>query len=140
LLHLIKLAVGIRDIPHLEAIQRGRASLNPPLRHQTRHIPKRAEDILNGGSIYWVISGLIQARQRIIGIEPDIWDDGSKCCGLHLDPALIRVEPRAKKAFQGWRYLEPADASPDLGAATMATEATDMPDSMRRALTALALL
>jgi len=66
-----------------------------------------------------------------------VWDDGSKCCGLHLDPALVRVEPRAKKAFQGWRYLDAADAPPDLNAAPVAT---DMPDSMRRALTALALL
>jgi hypothetical protein len=137
LLHLIKLAVGIRDIAHLETVQFERTKRDPPLRQQTRNVPKRGAEILAGGSLYWVIAGIIQARQRIVDIVPDHWDDGAKCCALVFDPTIIRVEPRAKKAFQGWRYLEPADAPPDLGSHAITT---DMPDSMRRALAALALL
>ena len=110
----------------------------PPLRHFTRHAPKRREELLDGGSLYWVIGGVILVRQRLLDIRADKEADGSACAALVLDPELVRVEGRAMRAFQGWRYLEPKDAPPDLGAMGRGVE--EMPDSMRRALAALALL
>jgi hypothetical protein len=138
LLHLIKLAVGVRDVAHLDALQMERNGRDPPLRHRTRSFPKRAAEILDGGSIYWVIGGAVLVRQRIIDIVPEVWADGSKGCALVFDPALVRVAGGVKKAFQGWRYLLPGEAPADLvpGMAGVA----ELPEEMRRALTALALL
>jgi hypothetical protein len=138
MINLIKLAVGIRDIAHLAAVQAERRRSNPPLRHQTRNLPKRAAEITDGGSIYWVIAGAVLVRQRITDIVQDSWDDGSKCAGLVLDPELVRVAARPVKAFQGWRYLEAADAPPDLAAQTGAD--AQMPDALRHALASLGLL
>jgi hypothetical protein len=137
MIHLIKLAVGVRDPAHLAAIQASRAVSAPPLRHQTRNMPKRAAEIIDGGSLYWVIGGAVLLRQRVLNIVEDVWDDGAKCTGLVLDPALVRVAARPVKAFQGWRYLTPEDAPPDL--ASSGADA-DLPDDMRRALAALGLL
>lgn len=139
--HLIKLAVGAATAEDIAAFQKARAKADPPLRHQTRNHPRRAPEIVGKGSIYWVIAGFVQVRQRILAIEPDVWDDGSACCGLHLDPVLVPVELRPVKPFQGWRYLEPAGAPPDIAraAAPGATEAA-MPARMRRELAALGLL
>jgi hypothetical protein len=139
LVHLIKLAVGVRDVAHLAALQAARLETDPPLRHRTRNSPKRAEELRAGGSIYWVIGGVILVRQRLLDIIEDHWDDGTRCAGLVLDPALVRVQARAVKAFQGWRYLEPADAPADL-AADSGTSGADIPEEMRRALAALALI
>ncbi len=138
MIHMIKLAVGVRDVAHLTAIQAARGAANPPLRHQTRNAPKRADELTGGGSIYWVVGGVVLVRQLVRDVIADTWDDGSKCCALVLDPALVRVAARPVKAFQGWRYLTPADAPPDL---TKSAERGDaMPDEMRRALASLALL
>ncbi len=139
MVHLIKLAVGVRDVAHLAALQAGRLEADPPLRHQTRNSPKRAEELCAGGSIYWVIGGVVLVRQKLLDIIEDHWDDGTRCAGLVLDPALIRVQARAVKAFQGWRYLEPADAPADL-AASGGTSGDEIPEEMRRALAALALI
>jgi hypothetical protein len=140
MLHLIKLAVGVRDLGHLAEIQAERAKAEPPLRHRTRNSPKRGAEILDGGSIYWVINRAVLVRQRILDIRKDVWDDGSACAGLVLDPVLVRVAARAMKPFQGWRYLPAADAPPDLGAPGQAGGADDLPHDMRLALTQLALL
>jgi len=137
MIHLIKLAVGVRDIPHLAAIQKARAVGNPPLRHQTRSTPKRAAELTAGGSIYWVIGGLVQVRQLVRDVVEDEWDDNSKCAGLVLDPALVRVEARPVKAFQGWRYLTPADAPADI---THRPGAEELPAELRAALARLSLI
>ncbi len=137
MLHLQKLAVGIRDRAHLAAVQAARAEAHPPLRHITRHIPKRAAEILAGGSIYWVIAGTMSLRQRVLAITPAQREDGSAACALALDPALVRVAARPVKAFQGWRYLAPAQAPPDLAAGA---EDDDLPPDLAEALRALALL
>jgi hypothetical protein len=139
MIHLVKLAVGVRDISHLAEFQRGRVSRDPPLRHQTRSMPKRAAELTDGGSLYWVITGAILVRQRVIDVIEDMWDDGSPCAGLVLDPTLVRVVARSSKPFQGWRYLKPEDAPADLAAGTT-TLADDLPLDMLRALTELALL
>jgi hypothetical protein len=139
LIHLIKLAVGVRDVAHLAALQAARSETDPPLRHRTRNSPKRAEELRAGGSIYWVIGGVILVRQNLLDVIEDRWDDGTRCAGLVLDPVLVRVQARAVKAFQGWRYLEPADAPADI-TADSGTSGADIPEEMRRALAALALI
>ena len=140
MLHLTKLAVGVRDIAHLAQIQARRLELEPPLRHQTRNFPRRAEEILAGGSIYWIIAGATIVRQRILDIRAEVWDDGSKCAALVLDPVLVPVAARPTKPFQGWRYLAPEAAPPDLSALPEAAGADELPDAMRRELEALGLL
>jgi hypothetical protein len=138
LINLIKLAVGVRDVAHLQALQKARAEHSPPLRHFTRNFPKRAAELLAGGSMYWVIGGIISVRQRLVGVERATESDGMPTTALVLDPALLRVEPRPMRAFQGWRYLESKDAPPDLGAGGSGSET--MPEELRRKLAALGLL
>ena len=140
MLHLAKLAVGIRDIDHLAAVQAARQAALPPLRHQTRNFPRRAAEVIDGGSIYWVVAGTMLARQRIRDIVEDQWDDGRGCAALVLDPALVPLLGRPTKAFQGWRYLAPADAPPDRPHGAEARGEADLPPALRRELQGLGLL
>ncbi|MDE2007147.1 MAG: DUF1489 domain-containing protein [Rhodospirillales bacterium] len=141
MLHLIKLAVGVRDIAHLRELQAERAARTPPLRHRTRNSPRRAEEVTAGGSIYWVIGGYVAARQRVTEIAEDRWDDGSACAALILDPAVVPVLGRAMKPFQGWRYLAPADAPEDVPAKAAAPRGeAALPAGMLRELRELCLL
>lgn len=116
MVHLKKLAVGVRDPAELRTIQGRRSQLDPPLRHLTRNLPRRAAEVLDGGSLYWVIAGMMLVRQRIVGIEPSVRHDGTPCAAILLDPDLVQVSARPVKAFQGWRYLSAPDAPPDLDA------------------------
>ncbi len=140
MLHLTKLAVGVRDIAHLRALQAARHAETPPLRHFTRSFPRRAAEITEGGSLYWVICGAMLVRQRVLDVVEDQWDDGSRCAGLVLDPVLVPVEGRPCKPFQGWRYLEAAAAPADVTAADPALGADGLPDRLRRELQALCLI
>jgi hypothetical protein len=140
MLHLMKLSVGIRDIAHLREVQATRLKENPPLRHRTRNAPRRAAEIIAGGSIYWVISGAMVVRQRITDITEDQWPDGTACTALVLDPKLVPVEGRVMRPFQGWRYLEADAAPPDLSRAAIAKGEEALPESLRRDLRALGLL
>ena len=139
MIHLLKLAAGIRDAGHLADVQRARATALPPLRHRTRNAPRRAAELVDGGSIFWVIGGMIQMRQNVTEVIQDKWEDGSPCAGLILDPGLVRVCPRPLKAFQGWRYLAPDDAPPDL-AETAPDIAGGLPPELLNALRELALI
>lgn len=150
-LHLIKLAVGVEDVDHLARLQTARikraangargAAADGRLVHVTRQMPKRADEILGGGSIYWVIRGVIQARQRLLGIEKTMTDEGKKACELVLDPALVLTEPTVRRAFQGWRYFDEAKAPKDrAGPLTMADGAAPLPDAMARDLRDLGLI
>ena len=137
MVHLIKLAVGMRDLDHLREVQATRAAM-APLRHLTRSFPRRMEEIVATGSIHWVVAGLLLARQRVIDIVATRREDGTPCTALMLDPALIPVVPRPVKAFQGWRYLE-ADAAPaDLDA--NASLGHELPPRLRAELMVLGLL
>ncbi len=137
---MLKLSVGVKEVAQLRAIQSRRLLADPPLRHQTRMTPKRRDEIIAGGSIFWVIAGFVQVRQRILDIIEDRWDDNTACAGLVLDPELVPVAARPVKAFQGWRYLEPAAAPEDLEALARAQGAEAMPPAMLRELQALGLL
>lgn len=142
--HLVKMAVGVASLSELAERQRlrleaARAAGEPPrLRHVTRSTPRRAEEILDGGSIYWVVRRRIRARQAIVALERVTGDDGKPRCALILDAELVPVEPRPKRPFQGWRYLDAGAAPPD--ARTFADDAEELPDEMAEELRALGLL
>ena len=116
-IHLIKLSVGSDSVEQIEDWQQNRSKqrVNGQYFHLTRMWPKREAELLNGGSIYWVVKGLVQARQRILGLEEITGDDGIRRCGIVLDPELIHTATAPKRPFQGWRYLKPEDAPRDLG-------------------------
>lgn len=139
-LHLIKLSVGPRDLAELQAIQAERLASGIRLRHRTRMFPRRADELLVGGSIYWVIAGAVRARQRLTSIEEEIGEDGRSYAGLHLDPLLVPVRPRLHKPFQGWRYLLPGDAPLDMAEGGEASGIEQLPPGLRKELEALALL
>jgi hypothetical protein len=139
-LHLAKLAVGISDIPQLAAAQSARLQAGAPLRHRTRNFPRRAAEVIDGGSIYWVVAGSMSVRQRVLDVMEDQWEDGSACCALILDPTLVPLIGRPTKAFQGWRYLAAADAPPDRPLVSAATGEADLPPALRRELQELCLL
>ncbi len=140
MLHLTKLAVGIRDLDHLRAVQAERLARERRLRHRTRNFPRRHDEILDGGSMYWVIGGFTLARQRIVDIVEDHWDDGSKCAGLILDSRLVPLMARATKPFQGWRYLGAGDAPADRNSDIRLTGLEMLPPTLRQELRALCLL
>ncbi len=140
--HLIKLSVGPESLSDLVDWQQNRlkekkrAGEKPELIHITRNTPKRADEVLNGGSIYWVIKGWLVARQRMLELRP-LTRDGIPHCGLIYDPEMIRVVPRKHRPFQGWRYFDPKDAPADLGQRTVNEE---LPEEMLRELSELGLL
>ena len=114
--HLIKLSVGTESVEGLadwHATKRAQAADGLP-RHVTRMWPKREAEILNGGSIYWVIKGSIQCRQRVLRLDEVIGNDGIRRCAIVLDPKLVRTQSSLKRPFQGWRYLAAGDAPMDL--------------------------
>ncbi|MGV6838786.1 MAG: DUF1489 family protein [Planktomarina sp.] len=116
--HLVKLSVGTQSIEGLEAWQStpmARSKDGFP-QHITRMWPKREAEILNGGSIFWVIKGHIQCRQRIVRFDEVIGEDGIRRCAFVLDSHLQKVAPAPKRPFQGWRYLADTDCPPDLTA------------------------
>ena len=140
MLHIAKLSVGTRDLDDMREWQAARLARTGTLYHQTRNFPRRAAEVIDGGSIYWVISGSMLVRQRVLDIVAATWDDGSACAAIHLDPELVSLAGRPTRPFQGWRYLEPAAAPPDLGTAAAASGIETLPEAMRRDLAALGLL
>ena len=118
-IHMVKLSVGTESIEgliHWQSMARAQGPDGAP-RHVTRMWPKRADELLDGGSLYWVIKGNIQARQRITALNEAIGQDGIRRCAIVMDPKVIRVAPARRRPFQGWRYLAAEDAPPDLRAA-----------------------
>jgi hypothetical protein len=142
MLHLIKLCVGCDSLQDLAGWQKQRLKekkakgQKPELVHVTRQMPKRAEELLDGGSLYWVIKGQIAARQKLLELR-EVKKEGIPHCGLVYHRELVPVRPRPRSAFQGWRYLEAADAPPDL---TVSQGDRNLPEKLRRELAALGLL
>lgn len=135
--HMLKLSVGTDDVAGLAAWQATkRAQTGDGLpRHITRMWPKRGDEILNGGSIYWVIKGVILCRQRVLRLDEYIGGDDIRRCAIVCQPGLIRVAATPKRAFQGWRYLDPADAPDDLPEGRQQEEA--LPPELSKALAAI---
>ena len=140
MLHLTKLAVGVRDADHLRELQAERLLDRPPLRHRTRNFPRRRAEVLDGGSMYWVIAGTMMARQRITDIIEDRRDDLTPCTSLILDPELVPLVGRPTRPFQGWRYLDPDGAPPDMPAFGAILGLGSLPTSLRHELRTLCLL
>lgn len=142
-LNILKLCVGCESIQDLESwIEETRLlhkRLGRPYRqtHTTRMVPKRIDEIVGEGSLYWVIKGRIAARQRIEAIEPFTGEDGVSRCHLVLEPVVVPVQLRPCRPFQGWRYLPAKDAPRDIASGD---GPADMPEAMREDLRALGLL
>ena len=143
-LHILKLCVGAESISDLEewiaerqAQRRARGEPAEQL-HTTRMVPKRIEEIVNGGSLYWVIKGQVSARQRLIDIRPFTDGEGIGRCHLVMEPVVVPVEPRPFRPFQGWRYLQVKDAPRDIDGRS--GDLGVMPEQMRRELAELGLL
>ncbi|MEO1207894.1 MAG: DUF1489 domain-containing protein [Pseudomonadota bacterium] len=143
-LNIVKLAVGADNIDDLSRWQDMRLKASKretgkaQLVHTTFQTPRRQDEVLSGGSLYWVIKGVIQVRQRLVGFEEGCKEDGSPCCLFVLDPQLVVVRGKARRPFQGWRYLKPDDAPPDLSAVGADTQ--KLPAAMQRELAELGLL
>jgi hypothetical protein len=140
MLHLTKLAVGVRDIDHLRELQAARLRDTALLRHRTRSFPRRRADVVDGGSMYWVIAGTMMARQRILDIVEDHRDDMTPCTSFILDPALVPLAGRPTRPFQGWRYLDPDAAPQDMQAQGSITGLETLPPALRLELRTLCLI
>jgi len=142
-LHLVKLCVGCDSVEDLEEWiefrlkEQRRARKKPEHRHTTRMIPQRAGELLDGGSLYWVIRGNVQARQRLLAIRPFRDGDGIKRCHLVLEAKVIPTSWQPRRAFQGWRYFKAEDAPRDVGDRAALRE---LPPELRRNLADLGLL
>ncbi len=143
-LHLIKLCVGADSIQDLRdwvaerSLNAIAAGLEPHSVHTTRMVPKRVEELLEDGSLYWVIKGQVAARQKLLGIETFTGGDGIQRCHLVLGPEVIETVPQPKRPFQGWRYLKAEEAPRDLGGLGEGVAA--LPEDLRRELAELGLL
>lgn len=140
-LHIIKLCVGADSIEDLaewqaERLKELKKKRRPlELRHVTRMMPKRREDIVGKGSLYWVIKGYTAVRQEIIDLKPTTNAEGVPHCAIVYSPKLIQVSRRARAPFQGWRYLPDKEAPPDLPKG-----AHNMPADLQQTLAELGLL
>jgi hypothetical protein len=136
----VKLCVGVDSVDHLRLYH----TQNPSVRrdhgryHITRMWPKRADEILSGGSLYWVIKGQIQCRQRITKLEEVTGSDGIRRCRIVLDPEIVLTQTAPRRAFQGWRYLAPHDAPSDLTQSRGSDD--DLPDEISVELAAIGVI
>lgn len=143
-LHLIKLCVGadtlqdLRDWVAEKSMRAMAAGLEPHSIHTTRMVPKRMEELLGGGSLYWVIKGQVLARQNLLDIRTFTGGDGIQRCELILGPEVIETAPQPRRPFQGWRYLKDEEAPRDLG--KLGEGVAALPEELRRELAELGLL
>ena len=128
MIHMIKLCVGVATLEELESYRSERAHWwgadygEDVHVHRTRTMPKRRAEMEGVSSIYWVISGVIRCRQPILRLAEAVDEQGVPCCDIIMAPDMVRVVPRPRQPFQGWRYLDGKDAPPDLGAGGMAED------------------
>ena len=140
-LNLIKLCVGAESVEdqrmwgEMRLQEMRRSGVEACLSHTTRMMPKRAEELLDGGSLYWVIKGKVQARQKLIEIRRVTDSEGINRCKLMLDSELIATQWQPKRAFQGWRYFNGDEVPDDLDG----TQAT-IPPQLKAELAELGLL
>ncbi|WP_068313961.1 DUF1489 family protein [Polycladidibacter hongkongensis] len=145
-LHLVKLCVGVESADDLRARTEQRqilalaAGTSDVQVHTTRMVPKRRDEILDGGSLYWVIKGAIQVRQRILDIREYKDGGGRKACDLILAPQIVSVEMQPKRPFQGWRYLKANEAPADIPDVGHVPLEGAMPEGMQRELKELCLI
>jgi hypothetical protein len=143
-LNIVKLCVGADSVEDLSTWQDMRGHTvkrggNRVAFHRTFQKPTREAELLDGGSLYWVIKGTILVRQLIVGFDEGTKDDGSPCCRILLDTKLTPVRPVPRRPFQGWRYLKADDVPPDLKAGSK-DQIAAMPAPMRKKLADLGLI
>ncbi|PWJ12104.1 DUF1489 family protein [Jannaschia seohaensis] len=140
MINLIKLSVGSESVAAMARWQASAQAQGPDglPRHVTRMWPKREAEVLDGGSIYWVVKGLVLCRQRVLRFDEVRRADGIPRCGIVLDPTLIPVAATPKRPFQGWRYLKPEDAPRDADASEI--DETPLPPSLSVALAEIGVL
>jgi hypothetical protein len=136
-LNLIKLCVGVSEIQEMNSWIKIAKKSNEDCDHVTRMYPRRKDEILPGGSLYWVIRGLILCRQPIADLQEVVGADGIKRCRILFKPKIIEVRPTPRRAFQGWRYLKAEDSPIDL---PRGEKGSDLSDKMRRELVELGLI
>jgi hypothetical protein len=136
-LHLIKLCVGVSEIEEMNSWVKMARGTGEVLDHVTRMFPRRREEVLDGGSLYWVIRGMILCRQPIADLVPIIGADEIERCQIVFKPKIILVRPTPRRPFQGWRYLTAEDAPVDMA---RGSAGADMSEQMRRDLAALGLI
>ncbi len=137
-LHLIKMAAGCTGVDDLRERQERHWRARGAMIHQTRHRPKRAEEILDGGSIYWVMAGAVRMRQPILSFETGVDGEGQAFCGINLAQDLIETRALPWRAFQGWRYLSAEDAPADL--LDVGGEGDELPAALQQELRQLGLI
>ena len=137
-LHLIKLCVGADSIRDLEEWVEERFRLSGEQVHTTRMMPKRRDEILAGGSLFWVIRGVLSCRQTILDLRATSNGQGISYCDIVLDPKVVPVDPRPRGPFQGWRYFQASDAPPDLDRLT--SSGNDLPLELSSRLRAIGLI
>lgn len=139
-INLVKLCVGAESVQNLVDWQTNPRAKGPDgyPRHVTRMWPKKQDDLLQGGSLYWVFKGQILCRQRILRLDEVLGDDGITRCGIVLDPQIHRTQSAPKRPFQGWRYLKPEDAPRDLPATRDSED--PLPPELNRALAEIGVL
>ena len=137
-LNLVKLCVGVDEIQDLKDWIKHKYAAKEYSQHVTRMWPRREADILPGGSLYWVIRGMILCRQKIEGFERVTDAEGIQRCRILMNKKVVLVHPQPRRAFQGWRYLEEKDAPQDLKGNSKS--AGEMSEKMRRELAELGLL
>lgn len=135
--NMVKLCVGAEKVEDLIVWQQRQSWPDAHPVHVTRMWPKRAAELLNGGSLYWVFKGAMLARQRIVALQEVLGGDGIRRCAIVLAPEVIRIEGAPRRPFQGWRYLDPAESPRDLPK-QRAHEST-LPDGLARALADIGL-
>ena len=136
-LHLIKLCVGVSEVEEMQSWAKIAKKSQEDCDHVTRMFPRRRDEILDGGSLFWVIRGLILCRQPIADLQEIVGSDGIKRCRILFKPQIILVRPTPRRAFQGWRYLVQDDTPADL---PRGEKVGDISDQMRRDLVGLGLL
>ena len=112
--HLKKLAVGISSIENLKDRQSFIFDTYGEIINFTRNKPKRVDELIEGGSLYWIINRKVFVRQKILEIKSFVLEDGKKSAGIVLQNKLIRVRPVSMKPFQGWRYYKIEEIPPDI--------------------------
>ncbi|WP_341915578.1 DUF1489 domain-containing protein [Ferrovibrio terrae] len=136
--HLLKIAVGIESLEHFRERMKVRRKAGKTFTHYTRHMPKRAEEVLDGGSLYWIVKGAIAVRCPIVRLEEAVLENKGPHCGIVMKTQLIPVLPLPRRPHQGWRYLEAEDAPPDV--ADAGKGAAELPPKLLAELRDLGLL
>ena len=139
-LHLLKMAAGMKDAEQLRRAFSPYLAGAGRMRVRTRNMPKRAAELSDGGSLYWIAGGFVVGRQVIAGIAEGAYGDGGRCAVITVETPLIEVARSPRAAFRGWRYMEASKAPPDIAAHAASSGADGMPEEMRRELAALGLL